>query len=284
VVGLTSSDGATPEIPYAFHPALPDPSVFGPDVPPLLDLTSAPESLLEAVTDDVDYAAADAAAAAPDAIALWRVWRLTTDDAAAGEMTRVYLLETDQEAAQLPATTATLMRALEATGHSNPLVEVYAPDTDLPAYQQMARGAAALLWTAESAPEVEIARVFDSVDPVSGPAFDADHPRLDEEERERVARYLDAGTPLLVTTQTMVDVVEPAHGDVVPMSYRTDGRWIWTDSVMYYLRAHGLAPDPELLDHMRDNNFVLPVLDSVADHRALAALFAPADIEAVWTA
>jgi hypothetical protein len=32
----------------------------------------------------------------------------------------------------------------------------------------------------------------------------------------------------------------------MPSSFRTDGEWIWTDAVEYYLRQYGLAPDARL--------------------------------------
>jgi hypothetical protein len=48
----------------------------------------------------------------------------------------------------------------------------------------------------------------------------------------------------------MGDVVDPEAGSVVPMSFRTDGTWIWTDTVEYYLSRHQLAPDAELITHI----------------------------------
>ncbi|HUZ24181.1 MAG TPA: hypothetical protein VMV07_10505 [Streptosporangiaceae bacterium] len=32
--------------------------------------------------------------------------------------------------------------------------------------------------------------------------------------------------------------------------FRTDGEWIWTDTVEYYLSRHGLAPDAQLTAHI----------------------------------
>ncbi|MFD0278107.1 hypothetical protein ACFVHB_29950 [Kitasatospora sp. NPDC127111] len=98
----------------------------------------------------------------------------------------------------------------------------------------------------------ELAAVFDVVDPVSGPAFAPDRPRIAAgAEREAVARYLRAGAPVLLTPMLMDDVVDPARRASVPMGFRTDGRWIWTDTVTYYLDEYGLAPEPGLLGHVR---------------------------------
>jgi hypothetical protein len=94
----------------------------------------------------------------------------------------------------------------------------------------------------------------------------------DAEEARLVADYLDAGQPLLTTTGAMDDVVDPARRNVVPMGFRTDGTWIWTDSTTYYLRQHDLAPDAELLGHIRAAGYRMPMVDRVAIHRAIAAL------------
>jgi hypothetical protein len=217
-----------------------------------------------------------AGAADPTAlVALWRAWRESADPAVRGP-SRIYLLEVDLPAADLPAVTAHVQEALIGAGVSNPQVEVYRPDWDLPSYHRLARGGSALLWAGAQAPAITTARVFDRVDPVTGPAFDADHPRVDDPaERERVLAWLAAGAVLLATTERVADVVDPRQGAVVPLSYRTDGTWVWTDTVGYYLEVHHLAPDAELYDHIRARGHALPTVDAVAEHRALAYLFNP---------
>jgi hypothetical protein len=97
-----------------------------------------------------------------------------------------------------------------------------------------------------------LAVVFDTVDPVTGPAFAEDHPRLaDGPERAAVADYLRWGPHVLMTPMLMDDVLDPGRGGVVPMNFRTDGEWIWTDTITYYLDEYGLAPEPGLLAHIR---------------------------------
>ena len=91
--------------------------------------------------------------------------------------------------------------------------------------------------------------------------------------------YLETATAVLTTTALMDDVVNEQRHGVVPMSMRTDGQWIWSDAVSYYLRQYGLSPDPELLRHIRTRRYDVPAADAVAVHRALAALQAPAPDE-----
>ncbi|WP_436531119.1 hypothetical protein [Actinoplanes sp. HUAS TT8] len=151
-------------------------------------------------------------------------------------------------------------------------VEVFRSGTQLPDYHRAALGGAALLWAAETtAPE--LVPVFDGVDEAGGPRFDPDHPMLDEAERAGVAAYLDQADPVLLTTATMADVVEPSRGEVVPLTYRTDGRFVWPDAAAYYAREHGLAPFGPLLAAIRSADYRPPATPTVTRFRAEATLF-----------
>jgi hypothetical protein len=100
-------------------------------------------------------------------------------------------------------------------------------------------------------PEFELARVFDFADPVTGPGFEPGHRVItDQAERDRLLGYLRGGEMVMTSTARMHDVLDPEKGEVVPMTFRTDGTWIWTDTVVYYLDRHGLAPDPQLTAHI----------------------------------
>jgi hypothetical protein len=187
-------------------------------------------------------------------------------------------------ASPLQAVTAQLQGALGAAGERDPQVEVFGTGAQhLPAYQRLAVGNGVLIWAASGQPEIRIAKVFDTVDGEAGPRFEADHPTLDRDEQQRMVDYLDAGTPLLVTTARMDDVLDPTSRGTVPLSFRTDGMWIWSDAATYYLRRHRLAPDRGLLEHAAAAAYVAPAPDRVAIHRALAVLQQPQDSEPVWT-
>lgn len=272
-------NGRLPGLMYRFRAALPAPGVFTGEVPPVLDLTSAPGAWVEACTDAVDRAAVQAAEMTAGSTALYRSWRLAPPT----RPSRVYLLEADVSSVELAALTAQIQRSLAEAGESDPQVEVYRPEAMLPPYQRAARGSSALLWHVwAEAPAVQLCRVFDRADAENGPQFDAGHPQLVGDELELTARYLQSGSPLLTTTEPMADVVDPQRGLVVPMNYRTDGSWVWTDTVTYYLRTYGLSPDPDLLAHLRAVGFAMPRVDAVAQHRALASLYLPAEAEPVW--
>jgi hypothetical protein len=237
----------------------------------------------DAPLDDVDRQAVTAVRAETGVRGLWRAWRFPADPSPWPPPRRVYVVETD-EAVDLVRLTARVQQRLADAGETDPQVEVYPTGAELPTYQRLARAYAQLVWAAGPAPDVKIAAVFDEVDAETGPRFSGDHERMeDEDEIRKVLEYLRAGEPLLVTTAQMDDVVDRSRRNAVPMNFRTDGTWIWTDSTTYYLEQHQLTPDTELLEHIRASRYQMPELDGIAIHRAMAVLQEPSDEEPVWT-
>jgi hypothetical protein len=213
---------------------------------------------------------------------LWRTWRIRSDGPPWSHSRRVYVVEVDADADPV-AITATVQHGLFGAGEMYPQVEVYVTGADLPPYVRLARAGGELLWARSPAPEIRTATLFDGVDPERGPVFRPDHERIDDEaERHRLIGYLRGGEPLMVSTTRLADAVDPAAGDTVPVAFRTDGTWLWSDATTYYLERHHLAPDPELVAHARDRGYQRGELDGVDLHRALAALREPADDEPLW--
>jgi hypothetical protein len=140
-------------------------------------------------------------------------------------------------------------------------------------------------------PPFKVARVFDFARPGTGPGFHPGHRMVtDPAERDRVLQYLHSGTLALHTTARARDVLDPDAGQVVPTSFRTDGEWIWTDTVAYYLERHGLAPENELAAHIEARWQAGDAGAETDDETALAAatflLYPPRTDarEAAWTA
>ena len=225
--------------------------------------------------DDLDATAVVALREiAADLVGLWGTWRST--DPPLGPPRRIYLVETVPDLADgaLVAIAPRIQAALSATGEASPQVAVLPGGSPPDAYHRAALGNAALLWAAAAPSTVELARVYDRVDSETGPTFDADHPRIPRNTvvHQRLLDYLDQGEPLVLTTTLLTDVVDPTLGEAVPINFRTDGRWIWPDAVAYYLNVHELAPDPELFAHARAADFLVPHVDGVRLHRAMAVL------------
>ena len=229
-----------------------------------------------------DRAAIESTTALAGTIGLWRAWRLSTGNRPSRHIAAVYVVEVDEDA-DLIFVTGQIQRALVAAGQADPRVEVYPAGFELPSYQRLARGQGELLWSRTPDPGVQIAVLFDEVDPTHGPRFRPDHPSVDDEELPWLVEYLRRGEPLLMTTGRLGDVVNLARGKVVPMSFRSDGNWVWSDATTYYLETYGLLPDPALVAHVRAQNYVPPMVDDVAMHRAMSALRAPAAEEPAWT-
>lgn len=256
---MTNPDDAFPAaLPVdAFLAALP----VDPDrpAPMVLDLTGhAPDP------DVAEAAAVTATTGLPSARALWRTWRFRDKD---GPI-RLFIVElADGDPAAAAAT-------VQTTVGIGSVVDAYVAGADISGGLRAARGRSALLWSAEPLAPIEVARVFDRVDPDHGPAFDPDHQMMTgADQPQRILDYLEAGHLLLATTDRLPDILDDGVGPVVPMSYRTDGTWVWTDTVAYYLRAYGLSPDGDLVAHIRARDHAVAPVSAAAAHRALAALF-----------
>jgi len=124
-----------------------------------------------------------------------------------------------------------------------------------------------------SKPSIRLGGVFDGIDQVSGrPVVAESHPRLEPAERDRVVAYLHGGAEVMTTTACDVDQIQPERGRVVPMSFRTDGEWVWSDEVAYYVSTYGLAPESELYRHIVGRAYRVAPPDGAAVRRAQQAL------------
>jgi len=218
---------------------------------------------------------------------IWSAVRSPVDGAPYPPPRVVYVVEIDdehEEAAEPAELAGQFQESLLAAGERDPQVEVVPLGSSNLRYQRAAQKNGRLLWAADPDPEVKVVRIFDKVDPVEGPSFAPDRTKIDDEdERERICEYLESATLLLVTSAMLDDVVEPERGKAVPTNFYTDGSWVWTDSVTYYLREHHLAPDPGLLAHIDEIDGPPPFPDTVALGRVMEVLTPSADNEPVWT-
>jgi hypothetical protein len=278
LLGTTAADPVPDDVPppYGLAPVSPKLlTAHGDQVPQTLDLTVPGDPHDEIrVLDTLDLTASATAASLPRTAGLWRVWRYPTAATPWAGPKRMYVVEVSAgPPTALPQVTLAMQQALAAAGEPDPLVESYTDGMALPPFQRHARAYGALLWAASPAEPITLARVYDGAGPATGPYFDPAHPLVpDDAERARLLAYLTGGVPLLATGALMADAFDPRHGDVVPMTFRTDGRWIWTEATAYYLDRHRLAPDPELTAWIRANRFRHPHVDGAALHRATAAL------------
>ncbi|RSM45217.1 ferredoxin [Amycolatopsis balhimycina DSM 5908] len=119
--------------------------------------------------------------------------------------------------------------------------------------------------------EVRTPRIYDGLD-ASGRPLIRRQP-LPPAEAEQVLAYLDAGPVILASRSNGPDAFAPDRTDAVPMNFRTDGAWAWPGAVAYYLREHGVPPDPDLVAHIRARRFTAPAeVPEPAKDLALAAI------------
>jgi hypothetical protein len=227
-----------------------------------------------------DQAAVQAVAAEPGAVGLWRAWRFPDDESPWPPPKRVFVIET--AGGDEPGLAARMAERLAEAGEADPQVEVCRTGSEVPVYTELARSSGELLWAAEPAPSIEVASVFDEVDADAGPGFRPGRAVLEADEADKVAEYLYGGEPLLMTTSLMDDVVDPSQAYCVPMSFRTDGHWVWNEASAYYAEEHQLAPDPGLLEHMRASDYVRPAVTGVGLYLALQALQDSPTDEVLW--
>jgi hypothetical protein len=210
--------------------------------------------------------------------AIWRARRHTDD----GGMRRVYLAEARPDA-DMVELVAEMQHAFTEADGDTARVEVFAEGTAPMPYHDAALASAALVWAVEETP-VRLARAFDGAHPDDGPFFRPDHARLDGPDGERVLSYLRAGEPVLNPPGAMDDVLDAERVSVVPLGFRSDGRWIWPDAVGYYLKRYRLAPERELVAHALSAPEPSAPLNRLTRHRVLETLFAPTGVEPVWQA
>lgn len=125
---------------------------------------------------------------------------------------------------------------------------------------------------AEVSREMRRAEVFDGTDAQGRPVNDRE--TLPADEQERVLEYLERAPIVLAARSFDTDRLDPAGSASVPLTFHTDGSWIWPGAVSYYLRAHQVAPQSELLDHIRRSGFRLPYIDEETRELAVSALTA----------
>ncbi|WP_462166876.1 hypothetical protein, partial [Frankia sp. AiPs1] len=100
----------------------------------------------------------------------------------------------------------------------------------------------------------KIAKLFDGTR--DGTPFVTERPPFPVgPERLKFLNYLDHGAVVLRAAGRSVDRLDSSRGKTVPITFHTDGEWVWSASIAYYLEEHDLPPEPEFLDYLRGRNF-----------------------------
>ncbi|XVQ12701.1 TNT domain-containing protein [Spirillospora sp. CA-255316] len=115
------------------------------------------------------------------------------------------------------------------------------------------------------------ARVFDHVGP-DGEGPSVSRPAVPQGEVARLVEYLRRAPVVMAARSYAPDQIDSSRGERVPLTFHTDGAWVWAGAVGYYLEEHGIPPEPELVAHARARGFQIPELDDDTMDAASAAV------------
>jgi hypothetical protein len=138
--------------------------------------------------------------------------------------------------------TAEIQDRLVGVGEVPPCVEVFSAGDEFTPYHFAALAASKRVWTDPDHPAPRPVRAVDSLDDARGPA-------LTGADRDRVLAYLGSADILLEAPVLLEDVLEPGSR-TVPLRYRSDGTWVWPETVLHQFDRHTIPPDPELVRHV----------------------------------
>ncbi len=258
-VAMACLAGASPE-------SVPRLRVVDEPVRPVFHFSPAPDGPAPLLLE----AAASVAASVAGIAGLWLTLRTSETITAAP----VWLCEA-WPGSDLIEITGEIQHRLAVLGEVPPRVEAFTPEAPLTAYHRDALAGAVLVWVAPELPSLHVARTFDGADPRTGPYFAPDHPRLAEPDRARLLAYLRAADVVL-TAGAMPDVLDPSSPPI-PMTFRCDAVWVFTEPVVYYLERYGLIPDPALTEHVLRASAPPRPCSPLTRARALTAIAAPDD-------
>lgn len=117
-----------------------------------------------------------------------------------------------------------------------------------------------------SGPHFRFARIFDGTNQAGRPVIERQE--LNVAEQDRMLSYLGGAPVVLPGRGYDLDRLAPVPEARVPVAFHSDGTWIWPAAVNYYLQEYGIAPEAELVEHIRNNGFQVP---RVTDEQRAAA-------------
>lgn len=223
-----------------------------------------------ALAEEIDQKVATRFGTKAAALGVWRAWRYPLTGAAWPRPTPVYLVEARDEESAMQLAMAFYGNQDLWPEPGEPILEVYPTGVELPPLHRAVQFAGDLVFAASPPPAFTFADVFDGEpDPDGRPQ---DVVRIDEDDADRLLRYLMSGTPMLVADAQGEDVLDPSRGQTVPLHLRTDGAWVWSDATAYYVREHLVAPPAAFHAYLRTVPDTADRVDDVTLHQAVAWL------------
>lgn len=95
-----------------------------------------------------------------------------------------------------------------------------------------------------------------------------DRPKVHQQERDDVLAYLQNAPIVLAARGYSPDLIKADAEPGVPMTFHTDGTWVWSGAVHYYYLHHHVDPVPQLVQHIRENDYKVPPVTDAAQAAA----------------
>ncbi|WP_157513922.1 hypothetical protein [Nocardia concava] len=114
-----------------------------------------------------------------------------------------------------------------------------------------------------------MAKVYDGKDADGKPVVN--RPAVEGNTRTAVLAYLESAPIVLAARSFEQDEFAPGDRDV-PLTFRTDGTWVWAGAVAHYLNKHGLPPEAELVRHIADRGFRVGEVGKAAQDAAIRVI------------
>ncbi|GLL08158.1 hypothetical protein [Dactylosporangium matsuzakiense] len=176
---------------------------------------------------------------------VWRGWRYPATATASLPPRAVYVVEVPTEDAVRMVVHAWYRSG--RPGPDGPLVEPYVTGRALPGLAVQVRSEGVLVYV-PAEPVFQEAEVF-AAPPSSGAV--ALSPRLPAAEADWLADRLERAPRILERSPEADDALDPGRPGIVPRGVRTDGRWLWSEESVYYLREHRIGPPEPFLEYLR---------------------------------
>ncbi len=115
--------------------------------------------------------------------------------------------------------------------------------------------------------------MVDTIDKRGMPGLSPERGRVEgEAEKQRIRQYLDGGAVVQYVPGFVTDMFDPSKGEAAPASSRTDGEFVWSDGVRYYLEEYGIAPEPDFYRAIVAAGYMCPELSQAKVEAAGKAL------------
>ncbi len=97
-----------------------------------------------------------------------------------------------------------------------------------------------------------------------------DYIQKEKEDINKISDYLLSGVEIIVSPGTVNDLLDESKGIAGTTSLFTDGEWLWSGDLAYYVREYRLKLPEEFINTMRKNAWKINVSIEDLDLKTLS--------------